>query len=158
MDKPIDPYQTFRGTLREVLAKVSDADAPIFGPDVAVAAFDELLSLKEQETLANDALLAEEIVRRLNKLIEDKDVRKDLCRLIETRVPCTKKTLEHSTIQANAGPDTPRVGFLGMLNGIVGVILEGPREGYGYITATFDGPDDSRLTGFHRTSNVEKGK
>jgi len=158
MDKPVDSYETFRNALREALSKIPDADAISFGPDIAVAAFDELLSLKEQETLANDALLAKEIIRRLNRLIENKDVRKDLSDLIENRIPCTDTTLRHPTIQTQTIEGSPHIGFLGMLNGIVGVIPEGPRQGYGYIAGTFDGPDNEDLTGFRTTAPVEKTK
>lgn len=70
----------------------------------------------------NDSDLADVLIDRLNKLIEDPAVREDVGRLIETRVPCSDATLKHPTIQAQEGaPDSMgTVGFLGVLNGIVG--------------------------------------
>jgi hypothetical protein len=48
----------------------------------------------------NDILLAEEVIIRLNKLIEKDEIRKDISKLIETRVACSKETLDHPAIQA----------------------------------------------------------
>lgn len=48
----------------------------------------------------NDAELADEIIARLNKLIENPDIRSDIGRLIEKRIACSKATLEHPTLQA----------------------------------------------------------
>src|SRR5277367_2353946 len=91
---------------------------------------------------------ADLLITLLNKLIENEDVRKDISRLIETRVPCSKATVDHPTIQAgwptNDKVGSPNVGFLGVMNGLVGVLPDGPRKGWGYITAHFeDNPDGS---------------
>lgn len=91
-----------------------------------------------------DTELADEIIARLNNLIQHSEVRQDVSKLIETRIPCSEATQNHPTIQAGEG-----LGFLGLLNGIVGVIPDGKKEGWGYITAKFD--DQGKLTQFCRT-------
>jgi hypothetical protein len=108
----------------------------------------------------NDADLADEIIARLNKLIENDEVRKDISRLIETRVPCSKATLDHPTIQAGWPTKdqvgSPNVGFLGVVNGLLGILPDGPKKGWGYITAHFeDNPDGGLLLKhFIRTINA----
>jgi hypothetical protein len=95
----------------------------------------------------NDEKLADEIIARLNMLIEDPAVCRDISRLIERRIPLdelSKNTLNHPTIQIPEG-----LGVLGILNGLVGVIPDGPRKNWGYISAEFD--DDGNLVGFGRT-------
>ncbi len=99
----------------------------------------------------NDSDLADVLIERLNKLIEDPAVREDIGRLIETRIACSDATLKHPTIQAQEGaPDSMgTVGFLGVLNGIVGSISDGRLRGWGYIMAVFD--DEKKLERFRRT-------
>jgi hypothetical protein len=115
-----------------------------------------------------DEELADAIINRLNKLCEDPEVRKDIAALIETRIVCSEATLNHPTIQAS-GPDRnglcecgayggpgcsfckPQFGFLGILNGLVGAMPDGPRKGWGYLAANFE--DDGTFTGFQRTKN-----
>ncbi len=112
----------------------------------------------------DDAQLADEIIARLNKLIEHPEVRDDIGRLIESRVGCSRRTVDHPTIQAEVFHDDQQmvrvkpgcegpagfVGFLGVLNGLVGSIPSGePRSGWGYIAAEFD--DDLKLVKFLRS-------
>ncbi len=119
-----------------------------------------------------DSALADEIIARLNKLCEDPQVREDLGKLIETRIPCTRATFDHPTIQATPtapvaglcecgayGPSTsgwcaicnpqPTCGFLGFLNGLVGIIPDGRLKGWGFVMAVFD--DDKKLQRFRRS-------
>jgi hypothetical protein len=93
----------------------------------------------------NDAYLADVLIERLNGLIQNPAIREDIGKLIETRVPCSKETLDHPTIQAG----DEGVGFLGILNGLVGTIPEGPKKGWGFIAAEFS--DDGKLERFQRT-------
>ena len=132
----------------------------------------KILDTRDQEERMNDSDLADEIIARLNKLCENPQVRADLCKLIETRIPCTKATLDHPTIQASQpekvaglcecgayGPSSsgwcpicnpePQVGFLGLLNGLVGIRPEGRLKGWGFIAAVFD--DNKQLVRFRRT-------
>jgi hypothetical protein len=104
----------------------------------------------------DNSQLADVLIERLNHLISDLDVRKDISTLIETRVACSAATLDHPTIQASSparaadgATGAPSVGVLGLLNGLVGVIPDGPKKGWGFITAELD--DDGILTGFQRT-------
>jgi len=125
----------------------------------------------------NDSDLADVIIERLNKLIEDPAIRADVGRLIESRIGCSKATLQHPSIQASQpekvaglcecgayGPSSsgwcavcnpePHFGFLGLLNGLVGAIPEGRQKGWGYVMAVFD--DDKKLERFRRTDVTKR--
>jgi len=82
----------------------------------------------------NDAYLAEEIIQRLNRLIQDPNVRDDIGKLLEVRVNASPETCNHPTIQVQSD----LLGTLGLLNGIVGSINSGSKQGWGYIAAVFD--------------------
>jgi hypothetical protein len=115
--------------------------------------------------------LADLIIERLNKLIENPDVRADIQRLIGDWVICSEATLDHPTIQASpplqdglcecgafGGPGCgfckPRFGVLGLLNGLVGIIPPPhAKAGHGYITAFFDA-NNKKLLRFARTENT----
>jgi hypothetical protein len=105
----------------------------------------------------NDSELADVIITRLNNLITDPAVRKDISALIEARIPCSQETLDHPTIQAGwptkeayENKEPGKLGVLGLLNGLIGTIPdEGPKQGWGYVTADFD--DNMQLTGFKKT-------
>lgn len=60
-----------------------------------------------------------------------------LITLVGTRVSCNRALAEHPAVQV--GADLARgefsVGVLGLLNGLCGVIPDGPKAGWGYITA-----------------------
>lgn len=72
-----------------------------------------------------DKELAIEIIDRLNNLIKNDDVRKLFEHAIETRTIVSDSLLSHSTIQAWKVNGDYCVGFLGLLNGIVGAISGG---------------------------------
>lgn len=97
-----------------------------------------------------DEQLADIIIGRLNKLIEDPNVRKDIQNLIEARVPASWETVKKTIVQVHeddAGKDV--FGFLGLLNGLVGEISGGLYNGYGHICAVYD--KDDNLLSFRRT-------
>ena len=101
-----------------------------------------------------DAELADVIIDRLNALIRDSEIANDLAKLIEARVHCSLKASEHPSLQVlqiKEG-EPPLLGFLGVLNGLVGVVPEGVRQGWGYIGADFD--DYGNLLRFKRTETV----
>lgn len=108
--------------------------------------------------MSKETELADLLIERLNMLIANDDVRKDIEALIATRIPCSQTTLDHPTILAgwptsaqDAGMP-PTFGFLGLLNGIVGALPDGPRVGWGYITAFYDAEgEEHRLKRFGRT-------
>jgi hypothetical protein len=80
--------------------------------------------------------LAVAIINRLNDLILDPDVRKDVSRLLEERVHAGPGTIQHPTIQIiEDAPMPPQLGVLGLLNGICGTVQDGPKKGCGLITA-----------------------
>jgi hypothetical protein len=93
----------------------------------------------------------------LNDLLTyDKDA---LNKLIETRVPCNSKLAHHETVQVVGSTDenlkqTYEVGFLGILNGLVGIHEE---SGYGYISAAYDDSNDN-LLGFELHPKTIKNK
>lgn len=58
--------------------------------------------------------------------------------IINHRVPCSKKMLDHPTIQCGADPDI--VGALGLLNGIFGVA----EDNSGFIQAVMDAAGNIR--------------
>jgi len=93
-----------------------------------------------------NAMLADILIERLNKLIEDPAVRIDIGQLFEIRMPVSEATRKHPTLQT---VDKVFLGTLGLINGLVGVIPDGPRKDWGYITAEYD--DDNRLVKFLRT-------
>jgi hypothetical protein len=98
----------------------------------------------------HNALLADELVARLNSLIKKRPIREDIGSLLLTNVPCHEPTIKHPTIQTQAW----RLGVLGLLNGLVGVDpnLKGGKKGHGYISAVFE-DDGAELVCFERTKN-----
>lgn len=113
----------------------------------------------------DDAQLADEIIARLNKLIEDPEVREVVGRLIEeARVTCPQSVLDHPSIVAvefdpakhttrvKPGHQAPAgwVGFLGVLNGLVGTRADKP--GWGYIAAYYEDDAPNTLVRFQRST------
>ena len=82
-----------------------------------------------------DEVLADDIIARLNKLCEDEKVRDVIARLLEIRVPAPEEILNHPTLQFGdmAHPNQMGLGFIGLLNGFVGALQSGEKEGWGYI-------------------------
>ena len=99
----------------------------------------------------DDAQLADILIDRLNKLTTDAGVRLDIGTLIETRVKVAQETADHPTLQVQSkGPLGPwELGVLGLLNGLCGTIQDGPKKGWGHITAVYD--DQGFLESFKRT-------
>ena len=70
--------------------------------------------------------------------------------LVTSRFPCNDKIKDHPTIQVHcygdASEEKPKAGFLGMLNGLIGVDvnISGP------VAANFD--DNGKLLGFGLTN------
>lgn len=83
----------------------------------------------------NDRELAEEIVRRLNSLLDSHpEARGFLTAYAQTKIPApTRLAVEHPTIQATDGDF--RVGFVGVLNGLIGCI---EANGQGHVVAGYD--------------------
>ena len=96
-----------------------------------------------------DPVLADELILRLNKLLEQEGVSDFLGRLIESRIRINVP--EPTPTQIMQHPETAErtCGFLGILNGVVGQIPDGPKRDWGYIAAYFD--DNGKLVRFMRT-------
>ena len=101
--------------------------------------------------------LANELIRRLNELIVDPQVKSTVGSLIETRVKVPYRDHASIIVSINESPlegadsASYEVGLLGLLNGVVGRIGgDGPHHAYGLITAQFD--DDGFLEHFKRTT------
>jgi hypothetical protein len=97
----------------------------------------------EESPMIDDATLAQEIVNRLNALVmSNPEIRTDIGKLIDTRIAVSEATAGHPTIQAIPIQEKEKsvygLGFLGLLNGIVGVIPQGRLFGLGYIAAVYD--------------------
>jgi hypothetical protein len=87
----------------------------------------------------------EEVLAFLNEaLLLDQDA---VSNLVETRFPCNAAMANHPTIQVSGEPDgkSPKVGFLGVLNGMFGA-----DEG-GYGPFTMDVTDDGTVLRFYKT-------
>jgi hypothetical protein len=87
------------------------------------------------------------LIDRLNEIAGADS--KALGDLIEARVPCNEALADHPSVQVFAHEGPPTVGLLGILNGLVGTIDEGPRKGWGFIAAVFE--DDGTFSHFRRT-------
>lgn len=100
----------------------------------------------------NDQELAYEIINRLNALIEDPVVKHELRAIIHMRLACNEQLLKHPTLQVEQAADDapPTLGFLGVLNGLIGTVPDGERRGWGWVSAEFD--DDHNLVRFLRTA------
>jgi hypothetical protein len=98
-----------------------------------------------------DADLADELIGRLNELIENRAARQAVETLIGAHLAVPQVLANHPTIQVDTDAGAGiivRAGFLGLLNGLVGTIQEGPRSGWGYVAAYYD---EHRLVRFIRT-------
>ena len=70
--------------------------------------------------MISDKDFAEELVNRLNKLIEtNNDIRRDIFKLVENRVKTLYTTAIHERIQVIDNNGNYELGVLGLLNGII---------------------------------------
>jgi hypothetical protein len=83
-----------------------------------------------------DQEFAREVVARLNKLIEDPHAKQAISALIEQRVVVHPDLLDHPTLQIikTGAEDVPKLGVLGLLNGLAGV----KPDQWGYVVAHCD--------------------
>lgn len=87
-----------------------------------------------------DDVLARRFAAFLNGLLEVD--RHAVTELIEHRVKCNHRMKTHPTVQVVVDQDIPRVGMLGILNGMLGI----DESGTGPLVARFD--DDGKLVEF----------
>ena len=95
--------------------------------------------------------LADALIQTLNELLEsDPNVPAMLDALIRHRISCSAALRGHPTIQVDGDEGSYRVGFLGILNGLCGVIGgKGECKDWGYITSVHE--EDGTVSGFRRT-------
>lgn len=93
--------------------------------------------------MIKNSVSIQEVIEFLNELVEINQEAVE--NLIEQRVECNKKLADHPTVQVTAyDGEHPKVGLLGVLNGLFGA----NEEGWGPIMAVFD---EHKLIGFQRT-------
>ena len=96
-----------------------------------------------------DAELAQELIQRLNGLCKDPLTREILQRLCWDVINVPESLVQHPTIQVTKRNDGVEdyylVGLLGILNGLVGVVPEGSKKGWGYLQPILE---EGRLQGF----------
>jgi hypothetical protein len=96
-----------------------------------------------------------DIIDTLNELVEtDRDF---VNTLISTRFPCNDKLRDHKSVQVSSTIDAnneeiPMAGFLGVLNGIIGI----DRNKYGAVCAVFD--DNNKIKEFKMIETKEFDK
>ncbi len=95
--------------------------------------------------------LADILIGRLNHLLEcEPSLGETFGLLIRTRVTCSDSVRDHETIQVSVEEGCNYVGFLGMLNGIVGAIEPShEKAGWGYVMAIIE--KDGTVSGFCNT-------
>lgn len=108
---------------------------------------------------SEDEDLADTIIARLNALCADDVIQGALEKLIELTVSLPPEAASHLTVQVrtkeNSGRVSCSVGFLGVLNGLVGVIPIGKYKDWGYIAAVYN--DAGTLEKFVRTDKPDSG-
>lgn len=124
----------------------------------------------------DDIRLADELIERLNALVTQTPNLGALLGILLQKLVVMSDPFgyiaHHPTIQVyGPGEDAPGDDFdvipelsagvtpLGLLNGIVGTIPDGKREGWGYIAAIRE--DDGRISGFERadlSTSTDKAK
>jgi len=65
--------------------------------------------------------------------------------LIAQRLPCNDALASHPTVQVGVDDGIARAGVLDVLNGFLGVFDDGPKMGWGALTAIYE---DDRLVRF----------
>lgn len=102
--------------------------------------------------------LADELILRLNALLVDDAMKKALYQLTMTRVEVEPRLANHATIQMDVDDGKIRMGWLGLLNGLVGCLgkEDGALEGWGYILVQID-EEGERVIGFSRTQELARG-
>jgi hypothetical protein len=95
----------------------------------------------------DNSKLADLVIERLNDIAKTDPAA--ITAMIKTRVSCNEAMANHPTAQVIGTDGGGMIGLLGVVNGIVGVIPDGAKRGWGYITAYMD--DDGNFVRFERT-------
>lgn len=86
-----------------------------------------------------------DLLNELNRM--DGDV---VSALVNTRYRCNDAVVRHPTVQVDSSEGSPRLGFVGLLNGLFGV----DEGGYGPLTAVMDARN--KVVRFQRTPSPEE--
>lgn len=92
----------------------------------------------------------DEVIGFLNHLLSlDREA---IEKLVEIRVPCNEALTVHPTVQVQLEPGQSLVGILGILNGLCGA----REDGWGFITAVYDGGPNGglQLVRFEKTDRT----
>ena len=95
----------------------------------------------------------------MNNLLTNTDIRKDIESLIDKRVPASRASLEHPSLQVlvtKPSPDKDQsiwLGLLGVLNGLLGNIPTGDKPKY--IVAFYEN-ETRRLEKFYVAGDIIK--
>lgn len=117
------------------------------------------LATEEQVTARpmTDPEFTDELIRRLNVLIEDPDAKVVVDGMIANRIIAAKSLEDHPTIRVRTDrPEYlyPTVSLTGLLNGLCGSVHGGPVDGYGLLCHVMDS-DSGELLKFARTDSME---
>jgi hypothetical protein len=74
--------------------------------------------------------------------------------LIEQRVVCNERLAEHPTCQVAGWENPPKVGILGLLNGLCGTFDDGPKKDWGAIAVYYDEEDNTKIIKFDLIENA----
>lgn len=97
---------------------------------------------------------AKRVVKFLNELLATDG--EAIRALFKYCVPCNERLDAHPTVQTRGEPGTqPFVGFLGILNGLLGAYSTGVKRGHGPISAVFDDRTDELLF-FDYNANIQR--
>lgn len=97
----------------------------------------------------DDEQFAEEIIFRLNNLIQNPDARDLVTKMIDQRIQAGGWVESHPTIQAT---ESGRVGLMGIINGLVGR----QESGWGYVAVQTD--SDGTICQFQRCRKGSKNQ
>lgn len=88
---------------------------------------------------------ADELIAFLNGVVDaDPDF---MQRLVDHRPPCNQALADHPTVQVGSSMEHGTVaGVIGLLNGFIGTIDDGPRKGWGVVAAVYEGGKLVRFT------------
>lgn len=105
-----------------------------------------------------DEQLADRIIDYMNGLLERDRVA--VGAMVDNHIPCNAVLADHPTCQVRSRHGGFHVGLLGILNGLCGIIEDGPKKGFGLIAAVYGDGEDSEqgycsIIRFERVKNED---
>jgi hypothetical protein len=102
----------------------------------------------------NDEEFAQELVQRLNGLCQDSKVKEVVQKLLSLKIDVDEEVLHHPTLQVGCSQGF-QLGFLGLLNGLMDTVKDGPKSGFGQIATIRD--TNRNLIQFIKTQEISQG-